>query len=41
VVILGLIGIWYVGIRIPTRERVLEERAASAAGGPSFPAIPN
>jgi uncharacterized membrane protein YbaN (DUF454 family) len=28
VVAVGLIGIWYVGIRVPTRERVLAERAA-------------
>ena len=41
VVVLGLVGIWFVGIRIPTRERVLEERAAADARRRSFPAIPN
>ena len=27
---LGLVGVWYVGLRVPTRETVLAERAASA-----------
>ena len=26
---LGLVGVWYVGLRVPTRETVLAERAAS------------
>lgn len=26
---LGLIGVWYVGLRVPTRETVLAERAAA------------
>ncbi|MGI9616766.1 MAG: YbaN family protein [Acidimicrobiales bacterium] len=26
---LGLIGVWYVGLRVPTRETVLADRAAS------------
>lgn len=29
VVGLGVIGVWYVGLRIPTRERVLAARAAA------------
>ncbi len=29
VVALGLIGVWYVGSRVPTRERVLAQRQAS------------
>ena len=41
VIVLGLIGIWFVGVRIPTRERVLAQRAAAADGPTSFPAIPN
>lgn len=28
----GLVGCWYVGLRIPTRERILAARGASGAG---------
>lgn len=28
VIALGLIGVWYVGVRVPTRESVLAEREA-------------
>lgn len=31
VIVLGVIGVWYVGIRIPTRERVLAAQAAAPA----------
>lgn len=30
VVAVGLIGVWYVGFSVPTRERVLAEQAAAA-----------
>lgn len=29
VVAVGLIGVWYVGLRVPTRETVMAERAAA------------
>lgn len=37
VVAAGLVGVWYVGLRIPTRERVLAAAAADAAQAGSLP----
>ncbi|MGI9597538.1 MAG: YbaN family protein [Acidimicrobiales bacterium] len=34
----GLVGMWYVGLRVPTRETVLAERAAAGASRPDQPA---
>jgi len=34
VVAVGLIGVWYVGIHVPTRERVLAEREMTGVAVP-------
>ena len=34
VVAVGLVGVWYVGQRVPTRERVLAQRATDWSAGP-------
>lgn len=34
VVAVGLVGVWYVGLHVPTREQVLEERGLSPESPP-------
>ncbi len=44
VVAVGLIGVWYVGFHVPTREQVLEERSGDAdvaAKGGVYPDPPH
>jgi len=37
----GLVGCWYVGLRIPTRERVLAARGDGGGGPGDQPAQPS